>query len=111
MSESTLIRAIHPIEDAGPVIRFAPDADLDAVLLEALTIVCENDDFDGYVMIEDDEPCRIASAYDREPLVGWFRMDPCSCGEEHNWHIRSLGEERPTSKIARGSWFGMWFQW
>ena len=107
----SLIRAIHPIEDAGPVIRFSPEADLDAVLLEALSVIVENDDYNGYAMVEDDEPT-IIDGYGMEPRVGWFRMDPCPCGgQEHNWHIRYLGEERPTTKIARGSWFGMWFEW
>lgn len=110
----TLIRAIHPIEDAGPVIRFAPNADLDLVLLEALAMIVDNDDYGGVWMVEDDEPSNIPSYYGGscgEPRVGWFRMDPCSCGDhEHNWHIRHLGDERPASNIARGSWYGMWFE-
>lgn len=111
MTAKALIRAIHPIEDAGPVIRFAPDADLDAVLLEALAAAWTSDlDLDGYYMDHEDYPTRI-TGLGPEALVGWFRMDPCSCGGEHNWHIRPLGEERPEGKIARGSWFGMWFEW
>src|SRR6478752_1426714 len=94
-----LIRAIHPIEETGPVIRFSPDADLDEVLMEALTIIVDKSDYDGAWLCEEDMPSRVLSYYgptSREPLIGWFRMDPCACGDhEHNWHIRHLGDERP----------------
>jgi hypothetical protein len=111
-SEQTLIRAIHSIEDAGPVVRISQDVDLDALLLEILGETLDNTDYEDAVWLEEDDPSRIPWGWNGpEATVGWFRMDPCPCYDrEHGWHIRYLGEDRPEGKISRGSWFGVWFQ-
>lgn len=107
------IRAIHAIDEAGPVVRCAPDADLDLLLLEVLAEVSDNTDY-GYDwdMWAYDEPSAIAHGWEYAidgATVGWFRMDPCNCGD-HGWHLRHLGDERPESNHRRGAWFGVWFQ-
>lgn len=110
----SLIRRVWLIDESGPVIRCAPDVDLDALMLEAAGLPEDEGTAWSAFMWGDEfveSPTSMRKGYgDDEAKVGWFRMDPCGgdCGE-HAWHLRFLGEERPEGKIARGSWFGVYF--
>lgn len=105
------LKAIHTIEDYGPVIRIDKHnlPDLDDLLLEALGHEETGDDWAW----RNDEPTRIAEG-SREARVQHFHMDPCPCGgDEHGWHLGIVSEDddgMPLDPNLRGVWLGVWFE-
>ena len=111
MSTRTLIRSIQPMEETGPIVRCAPDVDLDALLLEVAADVTVADPFWFPFTDEPEDPATRINSTQREAHAGWFRTVPCppnACGE-HGFHLKPLGEDEPTGSARRGAWFGVWF--
>lgn len=55
--------------------------------------------------------------YDRwhrgEATVGFFRTNPCTCGEEHSFDLGTVEADddlRPVGRAARGAFLGVWFR-
>lgn len=109
MSTATY-KAIHRLDEGGTVVRIDPGADLDELLLDIILFDEILDTVQTWAIGgEIIEPVTSLHSHEAEALVGWFRMNPCTCGE-HGWHLAHLGDERPEGSAGRGAWFGVWFQ-
>jgi hypothetical protein len=108
------VTSVDEIVESGPVVRLSTEIDLDLLLMTLADDWARDDGWGP------DEATYIPSASraiwtgsapvvrELEPLVGWFRKVPCTCGEEHSWDLIHLGDERPEGSKRRGAFLGVW---
>lgn len=111
------IKKLWPIEESGPLVRMDSRnmPDLDDLMLEILQHAelrdVLSDDWQ-WVMEGEDVPTRIPTGYKREPEVGWFRTNPCVCGEGHTFDLAGVpvGDDgKPVGRGARGAFMAVYF--
>jgi hypothetical protein len=99
------VHSIDSIEDAGPLAHLTKEIDLDDLMLALAAEYLRN----GYIDMRRDEVTSIPGYDGTGATVGWFRKAFCNCGEEHNWDLMHLGDEKPEGNKARGAFLGVWF--
>lgn len=110
------------IESSGPLVRIDKHnlPDLDDVMLEVLMhpdvhdeLVYEWEPVSTSWGSSDDVPTYMPG-YSRggEPRVGYFRKNPCACGDGHTFDLGEVpmdDDGRPVGKAARGAFLGVYF--
>ncbi|MDR6691355.1 hypothetical protein J2X55_002267 [Microbacterium sp. 1154] len=105
------------IEDSGPLVRIDHHnlPDLDELMLDVLMHPDMRDQLEddwSWVTEGEDVPTRFAGAYKPEAMVGWYRTNPCTCGEEHSFDMGSVDSDDdglPVGKAARGAFMAVHF--
>ncbi|KEP72869.1 hypothetical protein HR12_39510 [Microbacterium sp. SUBG005] len=124
--ETTPRSELHfwPIEESGGLVRIdrhnLPDLDelmldvlMDRDVRERLSEQWEDQIYPGG---EHDRPTAIPYCdrwYRGEAEVGYFRTNPCTCGEEHQFDLGTVQtdeEDQPIGKSGRGAFLGVWFR-
>lgn len=110
----TTYKGIDHIEESGPLVRLDRHnlPDLDALMLEVYAW-CVSEDL-IYPDEGGDDPTSIPEA-NGEAQVGWFRKNPCACGNDHTFDMDELlldddGEPLDVRR-RRGAFFGVYFTW
>lgn len=102
---------VWPIEYSGPLIKIDKHnlPDLDDLMLDVLaTLSFETEMRWDW---EDDAVTRIAGDWS-EASVGFYRKNPCACGDGHGFDLGYVGmddEGKPVGKAARGAFMGVYF--
>lgn len=120
MSKTTALN-VWPIEYSGPLVRIDKHdlPDLDDLMLDVLM----HPDIYAEAIYEwepalypwgtaDDVPTSIPSYSRGEAVVGYFRKNPCACGDGHGFDLGEVGmddEGNPVGKAARGAFLGVYF--
>lgn len=105
------------IEDSGPLVRVDHHnlPDLDDLMLDMLAhpdLADQLHDDWEWVTEGEDPVTRIPGAYNHEAMVGWYRTNPCICGEGHRFDMDTVNSDddgRPLGKAARGAFMGVHF--
>lgn len=108
------------IEDAVGLAKIDHKAlpDLDDLMLDLMAVpeVVESnterweDQFGWGEFLDEDHPTRLAHAERGELRIGWYRTNPCNCGEEHTFDMAEVptGEDgAPIGSAARGAFMGV----
>lgn len=110
------------IEESGPLVRIDKHKlpDLDDLMLDVLTtpgIVDRNREiWEDAADDGEDRPTSIPDTdtwYLGEALVGFYRTNPCTCGEEHQFDMAEVpmdGDGQPLGAAARGAFLGVFFR-
>lgn len=100
------VKAVHLIEDSGPLVRLADDrVDLDDLMValakEYGTYYCGR----GF----GDEPTVVPGGRTApEVYVGWYRKQPCNCGD-HSWEVAEVSlEDKPLDNRKYGSFLAVY---
>lgn len=102
---------VWPIEYSGPLVRIDKHnlPDLDDLMLDILSDPELHSDLGPY-WVEND----IATAVTNygEARVGYFRKNPCACGDGHRFDMGEVpmdDDGNPIGKAARGAFMGVYF--
>jgi hypothetical protein len=106
------------IEESGPLVKIDKRnlPDLDDLMLDILMRPEVHQDalyeWEPLVYgVTDDIPTRIPSAYG-EGLVGYYRKNPCACGDGHGFDLGEVpmdDDGKPVGRAARGAFMGVYF--
>lgn len=97
---------IDGFEGTGLLVRLTKEIDLDDLLIALLA----NDEVRSYDQRHDDPSTLPGYTFldrGREAEVGWYRKQPCTCGEEHSWDMALVSSEKPEGKHAYGAFLGV----
>lgn len=105
---------IWPIDGSGPLVRIDKHdlPDLDDLMLEIFAhpeVQCEV----RYWWYDDDPATCIPGGSAGEAEVGFFRKNPCACGDGHTFDMGYVGmddEGNAVGSAARGAFLGVYFQ-
>jgi hypothetical protein len=102
---------VWPIEYSGPLVRIDKHnlPDLDDLMLDILAHEEVQSDLRWHWAEHD-----IATAVTNygEAEVGFFRKNPCACGDNHTFDLGGVGMDddgNPVGKAARGAFMGVYF--
>ena len=114
------------IEEAGGLVRIDRHnlPDLDDLMLEVLSIpeIAErnaerwHDAFDDGREYAQDRATSIPDTDNwsgGESVVGFYRTNPCSCGDDHTFDMGEVpmdDDGNPTGRAARGAFLGVYFR-
>lgn len=119
-----MIKKFWPIEEAGGLARIDRHnlPDLDDLMLEVLMLPETREALDEqwedqvYPGGENDRPTAVPYC-DRwhrgEAEIGYFRTNPCMCGEEHTFDLGTVEMDEngePMGGAARGAFLGVYFR-
>lgn len=104
---------IWPIEYSGPLVRIDKHnlPDLDDLMLDILA------DQDTQMEVrfwwyDEDPATSVPRASAGEAEVGFYRKNPCACGDGHGFDLGYVSMDddgKPVGKAARGAFMGVYF--
>jgi len=109
------IKTIDAIQESGPLVHLDKNhlPDLDDLMIDVLVWQGGQNRFDEWDTDAGDFPTQIFdSYYYREASVGWYRKNPCACGDEHKFDMDSVAFDDdfvPQGPAARGAFVGVYF--
>ncbi|UAJ78347.1 hypothetical protein IT072_13880 [Leifsonia sp. ZF2019] len=103
---------VWSIEYSGPLVRIDKHnlPDLDDLLLDILAHPETQSELRWH-WVESD-PATALHSRGGEAHVGYFRKNPCACGDNHTFDLGEVGMDEdgnPVGRAARGAFMGVYF--